>query len=184
MSLRKLFHDLKQSGVTADQLQRCLDDLEIQPVLTAHPTEAKRRAVMNQLRRLDENWDAPEEVLEALWQTQEVRELRVGPMQEIRSALYYFDRTIFETVGHYYETFDRELAAHYPTVKRRHAFLTFGSWVGGDRDGNPYIAPLHHLQIHYLKRWRQSDDRQRTETLRRLLALSVNGIAFGMKSTG
>jgi phosphoenolpyruvate carboxylase len=57
MSLRKLFHDLKESGVTAAQLQRCLDELEIQPVLTAHPTEAKRRAVMNQLRRLDEHWD-------------------------------------------------------------------------------------------------------------------------------
>ncbi len=141
MSLRRLFEELKEVGVPAEKLQRCLDELEIQPVLTAHPTEAKRRAVLNQIWRVAERFDEPDEALEALWHTEEVREHRVGPLQEVENAVFYFDRTIFETAANFYDTFDTELARHYPTVKRRRHFLTFASWVGGDRDGNPFVTP-------------------------------------------
>lgn len=141
MSLRRLFRELREAGVPPRQVQQALDELEIQPVLTAHPTEAKRRSVLNQLWRLAQHWDAPEESLEALWQTEEVRERRVGPLQEVENAVFYFERTIFETVANFYATFDAELAAHYPTVTRARPFLTFGSWVGGDRDGNPFVTP-------------------------------------------
>jgi phosphoenolpyruvate carboxylase len=65
----------------------------------------------------------------------------VGPLQEVENAVFYFDRTIFETVANFYATFDAELAKPYPTVKRRGHFLTFASWVGGDRDGNPFVTP-------------------------------------------
>ena len=141
MSLPHLFSELKQAGVTERQLQACLDEIEIEPVLTAHPTEANRRAVLNQLARLHSHWEDPGEVLEALWQTQEIREQKIGPLQEVDSALYYFNRTIFTTVADFYETFDRDLARHYPGVKRQRAFLTFASWAGGDRDGNPFVTP-------------------------------------------
>jgi phosphoenolpyruvate carboxylase len=141
MSLRRVFRELKESGVPPEQVQRCLDELEVQPVLTAHPTEAKRRAVLNQLWRVAQDLEHPEEALEALWQTEEIREQRVGPLQEVESTVYYFDRTIFETVASFYETFDAEVAAQYPAVKRRRPFLTFASWVGGDRDGNPLVTP-------------------------------------------
>ncbi len=141
MSLRHLFGELQRAGVTAEKLQACLDELEIQPVLTAHPTEAKRRSVLNQIWRLSREWENPGEVLEALWQTQEIREQKVGPLQEVESTLYYFDRTIFETAARFYATFDAELEAHYPGVKRSRPFLTFASWVGGDRDGNPFVTP-------------------------------------------
>jgi phosphoenolpyruvate carboxylase len=141
MSLRSLFAELRQAGVPAERLQHCLDELEIQPVLTAHPTEAKRRATLAQIWRLAESWDDPDEALEALWQTEEVRERRVGPLQEVENAVFYFDRTIFETTARFYATFDAELAAHYPEVNRRRQFLTFASWVGGDRDGNPFVTP-------------------------------------------
>jgi len=141
MSLRHLFQELKQAGVTAEKLQACLDELEIQPVLTAHPTEAKRRSVLNQIWRLSKEWARPAEVLETLWQTQEIREQKVGPLQEVEGTLYYFDRTIFETAANFYDTFDAELASHYPGVERSRPFLTFASWVGGDRDGNPFVTP-------------------------------------------
>jgi phosphoenolpyruvate carboxylase len=141
MSLRRLFGELRHAGVGAERLQACLDALEIQPVLTAHPTEAKRRTVLNQIRRLELEWDRPDEVLEALWQTEEVRQQRVGPLDEVEGTLYYFDRTIFDTVGNFYAAFDVELAAHYPGVARKRPFLTFASWVGGDRDGNPFVTP-------------------------------------------
>ncbi|HVV01764.1 MAG TPA: phosphoenolpyruvate carboxylase [Verrucomicrobiae bacterium] len=141
MSLRRLFRDLKKAGVTAETLQRCLDDLEIQPVLTAHPTEAKRRVLLQQFTRLQLNWENPDEVLEALWQTEEVRQNKISPFQEVETAIYFFERVIFDTVASFYATFDAELAAHFPSVKRRKQFLSFASWVGGDRDGNPFVTP-------------------------------------------
>ncbi|MSU21970.1 MAG: phosphoenolpyruvate carboxylase [Pedosphaera sp.] len=141
MSLRHLFQELKEAGVHAENLQHCLDELEIQPVFTAHPTEAKRRAVLAQIWRVAERFDDPDEALEALWHTEEVRERRVGPFQEVENAVFYFERTIFDTAANFYAAFDAELAAQYPTVKRRRHFLTFASWVGGDRDGNPFVTP-------------------------------------------
>jgi phosphoenolpyruvate carboxylase len=141
MSVRRLFSEMKASGVRPEVLQDCLDELEIQPVLTAHPTEAKRRILLHQMARLARHWDNPDEVLEALWQTEEVREKRVGPLQEVESTLYFFDRAIFETVANFYQAFDTELATYFPGVKRQRQFLTFASWVGGDRDGNPFVTP-------------------------------------------
>ncbi len=141
MSLRHLFRELTAAGVSAEKFQHCLNELEIQPVFTAHPTEAKRRAVLAQIWRVAERFDDPDEALEALWHTEEVRERRVEPLQEVANAVFYFDRTIFDTAANFYATFDAELAAHYPTVKRRRPFLTFASWVGGDRDGNPFVTP-------------------------------------------
>lgn len=141
MSLRQLFRKLERAGVTPEQLEACLEELEIQPVLTAHPTEAKRRAVLNQLWRVARDIEHPDEALEALWQTEEIRERKVGPLQEVETTVYYFDRAIFETIANFYAEFDAELAACYPAVQRRRPFLTFGSWVGGDRDGNPFVTP-------------------------------------------
>ena len=140
-SVRRLFQTLKEEGVSAAALQRCLGGLEIQPVLTAHPTEAKRRSVLRQILRLAAWPENPAEVLEALWQTEEVREVAVEPHDEVENALFFFEHTIFDTVAGFYATFDAELRAHYPGVARRRPFLTFASWVGGDRDGNPLVTP-------------------------------------------
>lgn len=141
MSLRSLFGELKAAGVTKKQLQAVLDELHVEPVLTAHPTEANRRAVLNQIARLTKQWEQPDEVLEALWQTEEIREQKIGPLHEVDTALYYFNRTIFETAANFYETFDAELGKNFPGVKRTRHFLTFSSWAGGDRDGNPFVTP-------------------------------------------
>ena len=140
-SLAQLFHELKQAGVTAEKVQACLDNLEVQPVLTAHPTEAKRRTVLNQLLRLAADIEHPDEVLEALWQTEEVRERKIGPIDEVRNTLFFFAHTILDTAANFYTEFDRQLQAVYPDVHRGRAFLTFASWVGGDRDGNPFVTP-------------------------------------------
>ena len=154
-SLRWLFHELKRADVPLEALQRCLDSLEIQPVLTAHPTEARRRSVLNQILRLANATDDPDEILEALWQTQEIRQRKVGPLDEVENTLFLFDHTIFKTVAQFYTTFDSELAACYPEARRTRSFLTFASWVGGDRDGHPFITPevslttvgLHHDRL-------------------------------------
>jgi phosphoenolpyruvate carboxylase len=149
-SLRAVFHELREAGVGAAVLQRCLESLEIQPVLTAHPTEAKRRTVLNHILRLEaqQHFDPAviDEILEALWQTDEVREGRVGPLDEVRNTLFFFEHTIFDTVANFYQSFEQELAAAYPMVKCEHPFLTFASWVGGDRDGHPLVTPETSLE--------------------------------------
>lgn len=140
-SLRRLFRELREAGVSETELQACLDNLDIEPVLTAHPTEAKRRSVIYQLWRVRRHIDRPDEVLETLWQTEEIHERKLQPLDEVDNNLAFFDRTIFDAVAAFYQTFDRELKARYPTLERRTPFLTFGSWVGGDRDGNPHVTP-------------------------------------------
>jgi phosphoenolpyruvate carboxylase len=140
-SLRRLFHSLKETGVTRETLQRCLDALEVEPVLTAHPTEAKRRTTLNHLLRLASQFESPDEILEALWQTSEIRERRVGPLDEVENVLFLFDRTVLPAIANFYAAFDAELRAVFPDVKRERPFLTFASWVGGDRDGHPFVTP-------------------------------------------
>ena len=140
-SLRAVFQELRARRVPAEKVRQCLERLSVEPVLTAHPTEAKRRTNMNHLFRLAEDADHPEAVLETLWHTDEVREHTVGPLDEVRNVLFFFDKTIFEAVARFYEVFDAELARAYPQLQRDRAFLTFASWVGGDRDGNPYVTP-------------------------------------------
>ncbi len=149
-SLRAVFHELREAGVTAATLERCLAALEIEPVLTAHPTEAKRRSVLNHILRLKalDAFDAArtDEILEALWQTAEVRDLRITPLDEVRNVLFFFEHTILDTVAHFYETFENELRTAYPAIHFHRPFLTFASWVGGDRDGHPLVTPETSLE--------------------------------------
>ncbi len=141
MSVAKLFAELRAAGVKPADLQRCMDELEIQPVLTAHPTEAKRRTVLDHIQRLNSPEANVDEVLETLWHTEEVRQERVTPIQEVAHAVFFFEHAIFDATTRFYQDFDRALSRHFPTVKRKRAFLTYASWVGGDRDGNPFVTP-------------------------------------------
>ena len=140
-SIARTLADLHARGVTTAALQRCLDTLEIEPVLTAHPTEAKRRTTLSHLLRLAATFEEPDEILEALWHTRETRERKVGPLDEVDHALFFVERTILSAVGDFYRGFDADLKRVYPRATRRRAFLTLGSWIGGDRDGNPFVTP-------------------------------------------
>lgn len=140
-SLPALFRELKQAHVPAETIAQVLSAMSIEPVLTAHPTESKRRTTMNHLLRLSEHPEDPDLSLEALWQTEEVRVNRVTPLNEVDNVLFLFDRVIFEAVADFYESLERELAKTYPTVRLNRAVLTFASWIGGDRDGHPFVTP-------------------------------------------
>lgn len=134
-------------------------DLRIRPVLTAHPTEAKRRAVVEHVWRIgdllerldDDRVGAPEaeetmrhlrEEITGLWLTDPVRHHRPEPLDEVRATLALFDETIFTTLPLIYREVDRALGlegsgARAPAFP---AFLRWGTWVGGDRDGNPSVT--------------------------------------------
>ena len=134
-------------------------DLVIRPVLTAHPTEAKRRAVVEHVWRIgelleqldDERLSAPEsteatrhlrEEITGLWRTDPVRRHRPEPLDEVRATLALFDQTIFTTLPLVYREVDRVLDPGGSGLREPSfpPFLRWGTWVGGDRDGNPSVT--------------------------------------------
>ncbi|HEU5097954.1 MAG TPA: phosphoenolpyruvate carboxylase [Roseiflexaceae bacterium] len=149
---------LKQAGVEAPAIQRWLDTALILPVFTAHPTEARRRTTLEKLRRIADVVERqsagllPAERVEAeraiteeivgLWQSDEVRIVRPTVIDEVKNGLYYFEAGLFDLIPRLYRDLERALSQHYPEhAWRVPALLRFGSWMGGDRDGNPYVTP-------------------------------------------
>ncbi len=147
-----------QQGVTAGQVQELLNQLEFYPVFTAHPTEAKRRTVLQIFRRMfltcnaldnpqyqsasrDELIADLKSQIQSLWKTDEVRALRPTPDQEIKTGLYYFRSSIFRALPRMYRNLERTLSEVYGTEFEIPNLVRFGSWIGGDRDGNPYVTP-------------------------------------------
>lgn len=159
-SMLNTINEFKQQGMTPQELSELLEKLRYVPVFTAHPTESKRRAVMENLRRifvtLDdlneadnyENDYAQEEVtsklkyqIQVLWKTDEVRPSKPTVSDEIRNGIYYFRQSLFKAVPQVYRYMERALERNYPGENiQTPSFLTFGSWIGGDRDGNPYVT--------------------------------------------
>ena len=161
-SIAEAVAQLKSRGCSADDVRGLLAKIEISPTLTAHPTEAKRRAVLDKLlsmalllaqseaplpltSHLDAETEPIEEIeriLTELWQTDEMRSQRLTVPEEVRNALYFFERTIMEVVPWLHEDLERALTNAYPGESFEvPTFLTYRSWVGGDRDGNPNVTP-------------------------------------------
>ncbi|MFW6204050.1 MAG: phosphoenolpyruvate carboxylase [Actinomycetota bacterium] len=141
------------------QTQALLSQLEFHPVLTAHPTEARRRAVVNAIRRVAELLEyrddprraASEQIdirrrlleeIDVLWRTAQVRPERPGPLDEVRTAMAVFDQVLFSVVPQVYRRAESALRGHDagtvpPAIP---AYVRLGSWIGGDRDGNPHVT--------------------------------------------
>ncbi|MCX4188223.1 phosphoenolpyruvate carboxylase [Methylophaga sp. OBS4] len=154
---------LKQDGVTLPQLQQLLDTLVYMPVFTAHPTESKRRTVMEILRRIflldekltndpltpfDEERTRKEikKQVQLLWTTDEVRAVKPTVRDEIKNGLYYFNVSLFDAVPRTYRNLENAIRRVYAddiTAGEQFevpGFVKFGSWIGGDRDGNPFVT--------------------------------------------
>lgn len=176
-SLRWAFEELKQSGHSAEDVRNTVKNLRVRPVLTAHPTEATRRTILNLQARLADALLARDDCsageaakleerlegdIELLWLTDEVRKNRPSVMDEVSTVIWYLEDRLLDASNHVHEscanafreTFGQELGVDVP--------LTLGSWVAGDRDGNPFVTPeltiaaarrhAHALLGHYQKR--------------------------------
>ena len=146
-------------GMSADRMQTLLDRLAYIPVITAHPTEAKRRSILYALRRIfltneklndtrlgrvqrQKVIDELETQIHILWRTNEVRETRPQVRDEIKNGIYYFKESLFDAVPVVYRNLEDKIHEQYPNAKITvPSFLKFGSWIGGDRDGNPNVTP-------------------------------------------
>jgi phosphoenolpyruvate carboxylase len=160
-SLRGTLWRMKKAGASADAARAALRQVMVTPVFTAHPTEVarqtvllKRRRIAKQLERLDRLPLTVDESLRceqiihaeitSLWQTDEVRQTKPTVDDEIRMGLRYFRLTLFETLPRLYaeiaESF-REIYGAALDSSELSNLLSFGSWIGGDRDGNPLVKP-------------------------------------------
>ncbi len=147
---------LKREGFTAEQVRSMLTQMLIMPVFTAHPTESRRRTIRQILKHISDSLieletsqafkhaEIKEELTEyitLLWQSNESRNRRPTVMDEVRNTgLYFFENTLFNVVPRIYTELEQALANFYPAQKIDvPAVLRFGSWIGGDRDGNPFV---------------------------------------------
>jgi phosphoenolpyruvate carboxylase len=184
-SVGAAFAELTAAGIPPSEVVRGLERLDLHPVLTAHPSEARRRTLLHHLEvagsliaELDDERASPREegqVLEALraritliWQTAEARSERPSVVDEVQSVLYVLAGTVYDVLPRVQRTIDAEVAAvlrggqedggagssgahldDHPLRRRivdevsgpKGARFQFGSWVGGDRDGNPMVTP-------------------------------------------
>ena len=158
-SIREAVGLLADRGVDADGLRSLLARAEVRLVLTAHPTEARRRTVIAKLARvfavlrdLDERRGLPRDETRArrliaatvaeLWGSDEIRAVTPTVLDEVRANLVYVASTLVEVVPRLYRDLEEAVAEVYPGAEIAvPPFLSFGSWVGGDRDGNPNVTP-------------------------------------------
>lgn len=150
---------LKREGLTANDVQAMLDDLLIMPVFTAHPTESRRRTTRQILERVSGTLDEIQSpstleqhrsklverlhgLVTLLWQSDDNRDRRPTVMDEVRNTgLYFFEDTLFDVVPQIYDELSEALNRNYPDFEFTvPTFLKYGSWIGGDRDGNPLVT--------------------------------------------
>jgi phosphoenolpyruvate carboxylase len=150
---------LKSEGIGQEALRSVFDGLAVGLVMTAHPTEAMRRSVRRKHVRIGEMLESMEspaltwkeqrrleedlaEEITVVWQTEELRVRRPEVNQEIERTLLFFENPLISATLEAYRDFEDELARQFPEdTPRLGRVLEFGSWVGGDQDGNPYVEP-------------------------------------------
>jgi phosphoenolpyruvate carboxylase len=167
-SMRQAIAELAERGTTAAELQALLAHAELRLVMTAHPTEARRRTTIEKLarlfavlRELDRSGDGDVAgararllaTVQELWGSDELRAISLTVLDEVRGGLVHFVSTLAETVPRIYRDLERALTEFYPEERFVvPPLLTFGSWIGGDRDGNPFVTSATTVQALELMR--------------------------------
>ncbi len=153
-SFAHVIEELKQQGIADNELQRQLDSTHVSAVLTAHPTEVQRQTVLSlhrQIRGLLEQYHTAvgyhkqrieqqlESALLTQWQTNETRHFKITVKDEIDNGIAYFDLSFFEAIPSLYRKLDYQLKERFNGVDLPN-LLSIGGWIGGDRDGNPFVS--------------------------------------------
>ncbi len=181
---------LIEAGHTPEEISGVFNNVRLQPVFTAHPTEASRRSILDKLsdvsRLLEEREGARttatdrlridrriDTLIDALWLTDELRREKPEPVDEARTALYYLEQLLVSGLPEVWSDADIAFEQHGIQLEATAAPIVFGSWVGGDRDGNPNVTPSTTVEVLALQRQRAIRLlRSEIEGLRRELSTS------------
>ncbi|WHX25672.1 phosphoenolpyruvate carboxylase [Virgibacillus halodenitrificans] len=158
-SLEKTVSNVKNYDLTNEDIQEVLNELSVELIMTAHPTEATKRTVLEIQKRISEilrKLDNPQTTknerayveeslfneVTALWHTDELRHRKPEVLDEVKNGLYYFDQTLFHTLPDVFQDLEMQLQSQISEEDWKVPnFIQFGSWIGGDRDGNPNVTP-------------------------------------------
>jgi phosphoenolpyruvate carboxylase len=195
-SIESAVSSLKASGVTDVEMQELLDRMSIEIVLTAHPTESKRRTMLSKLQRIREllwrrereaqldpsvdDWSAGEidaeikREIASLWLTDRSRSIQPLVTDEVRTGLWYFDTSLWDVLPRLHKDMQAALARHFPGVRAPDAWLRFGSWIGGDRDGNPNVTTYATAEtLHFHRRAALDKVQEAARVLSREISVST-----------
>jgi len=195
-TFRRALQDARARGMPASAVESAIAALHITPVITAHPTEAKRVTVLEKYRAIYHTYEAlaerratPRERaaligqlrtdIDLLWLTGELRLQKPTVEQEVAWGLYFFDATLFDALPVLQARLRDALLEAYPEARADvGSILDFGSWIGGDRDGNPFVTnEVMRIAVHanHLAVLRRYD--QRLTTLLRTISISQESVA-------
>ncbi|MEN8239741.1 MAG: phosphoenolpyruvate carboxylase, partial [Actinomycetota bacterium] len=155
--MEQTIDQIEDAGLDVAEVDALLDRLELRPVFTAHPTEASRRSILTKLnhvadlleRRLDPRSTEADkrridrrmaEVIDLIWQTDEIRRDRPDPRDETTSVIYFFDELFTGAIPEVLDDYAAQMHRLGIDVRADRSPIRFGSWVGGDRDGNPFVT--------------------------------------------
>ena len=151
--------ELKEQNLSQDKIQELLNQLTYTPVFTAHPTESKRRTIQESLQRIFSvsealNIESLDEFhrkeitqqlkreIQILYKTNEVRTDKPTVIDEVKNGLFYYRECLFNAIPEVYRHFEHALDRQFENNSIKvPSFFQFGSWIGGDRDGNPFVKP-------------------------------------------
>jgi len=174
-SFEEVLARLREQGVGAEDLFQAVAGLRIELVLTAHPTEVVRRTLLQKYTRIGdllarqdrpdltiperrETVDELRREITAAWETDEVRHARPTPLDEVKGGLFIFEQSLWEALPRYLRALDGALHAHTGRALPLDAApMRFGSWIGGDRDGNPSVTAAVTADACLLARWVAAD---------------------------
>jgi phosphoenolpyruvate carboxylase len=148
---------LKERGITREQMEDLLKNLSIELVLTAHPTEARRRTALSKMERitniinqinsdtlsLREQEDAIQSLrneISVLWLTDRARAAKLSVTDEVKTGLYFVDSFFWNAIPALYDDLEKALERYYPGLHAPDSWFKLASWIGGDRDGNPNVT--------------------------------------------
>ncbi len=153
-----MFSEARARGIPPEKIQALLNDLRVRPTITAHPTEGKRVTVLEKFRRIYlvlrelemPRWTDRErnglmnelrDQIELVWMTGELHLEKATVEREVAWGLHFFDESLFEMLPETMDSLEESLSEAYPDATFKvPPFFQFGSWIGGDRDGNPFVT--------------------------------------------
>ncbi|HEX9012907.1 MAG TPA: phosphoenolpyruvate carboxylase [Anaerolineaceae bacterium] len=189
-SIEEAVAQIHARGVTPSQMRALLEDLQIELVLTAHPTESRRRTILSKIRRiadllqdLDEPGCLPAEIqheneelqseITSLWLTDRARTSQPTPTDEVKTTLYFVGQIFWEALPEIARSLNEALEKHYPGLRIDRPWFRLASWIGGDRDGNPNVtADVTAETLHLHRGLAVENHRRALQELSRQLSLS------------